>query len=127
MYRSILEGIAFEQLFALRAVEETTGKNVKSLAAIGGGAASRLWCRILADITGKNICIPKDTEASGLGAAIAAAVGAGWYRTFKEAAHEMTGVKKIIKPDAKNRERYLYQFAAYSKIYPSLKKVIGNF
>jgi sugar (pentulose or hexulose) kinase len=122
MYRSILEGIAFEQLFAIHAVERTIGTNVKDFIAIGGGAANVLWLRILADITGKNICIPENTEASALGAAIAAAVGVGWYRTFKYAASAMTGIKNIIKPDKKNHKRYKRQFSIYKKIYPSLEK-----
>ncbi len=127
MYRSILEGIAYEQLFALNAVEKSIGTRVYDFVAMGGGAASELWCHILADITGKNICLPEKTEASGLGAAIAAAVGAGWYRTFKEAADEMTGIKKIIKPDKQNYNNYQKYFSVYKKIYPALKRTISHF
>jgi xylulokinase len=123
LYRSILEGIAFEQRFALNAVEKNIGVKVRELVAIGGGAASDFWCRILADITEKNICLPKNTEASSLGAGIAAAVGAGWYPTFKAAAREMTGREKVINPDAQTHERYRHRFAAYEKIYPSLKRI----
>jgi xylulokinase len=50
MYRSMLEGIAFEQLFAIKAVEKSIGTRVNELVAIGGGATNNLWCRILADI-----------------------------------------------------------------------------
>jgi sugar (pentulose or hexulose) kinase len=123
MYRSILEGIAFEQSLAIHAVEKTIGTVVRELVAIGGGAASNLWCQVLADITGKNICLPQNTEASALGAGIAAAVGAGWYRTFKEAAREMTGIKKVIKPDRQAHKKYLQLFAVYEKIYPTLRKL----
>jgi xylulokinase len=122
LYRSILEGIAFEQLFAINAVEKTTGIRVRELVAIGGGATSDLWCQILADVTGKNICLPQNTEASGLGAGIAAAVGAGWHPTFKAAAQAMTGMEKTIKPDPQNHQKYQRRFAAYKKIYPALKK-----
>ena len=122
MYRSILEGIAFEQLFAVNAVEKSIGTRVKEFVAIGGGATSDLWCHILADITGKNICIPRNTEASGLGAAITAAVGVGWHRSFKEAADEMTAIKKVIRPEMHNRRKYQKLFAAYKRIYPSLKE-----
>jgi xylulokinase len=123
MYRSILEGIAFEQLFAIQSVEKAVGRKVHSLVAIGGGAASDLWCRIFADVTGKNICLPKNTEASALGAAIAAAVGAGWYRSFQEAASAMTGIRKQIKPDLNNHRKYQELFPIYKKLYPCLKSV----
>jgi xylulokinase len=122
MYRAILEGIAFEQLLALNAVEKSVGARVRELVAIGGGATSDLWCHILADVTGKDICLPQNTEASGLGAGIAAAVGAGWHRTFRAAAQEMTGIEKPIKPDKQNHKKYQRLFAVYEKIYPGLKK-----
>ena len=123
IYRSILEGIAFEQLFAINAVEKSIGTRVNDFVAIGGGVTNDLWCHIFADITGRNICIPENTEASGLGAAIAAAVGIGWYRTFKEAAHAMTAIKKIVRPEMQNYKKYQRLFATYKRIYPSLGKV----
>jgi sugar (pentulose or hexulose) kinase len=122
LYRSILEGVAFEQLFAVDAVEKNIGTRVNDFVVIGGGATNKLWCHILADITGRNICIPKNTEASGLGAAIAAVVGVGWYRSFAEAASQMTGIKKIIKPDIKNHRQYQQLFTTYKSMYPRLKK-----
>jgi sugar (pentulose or hexulose) kinase len=123
LYRSVLEGIAFEQLLALNSVEKIIGLRVRDLITIGGGANSGLWCSILADITGKNICLPRTSEASALGAGIAAAVGAGWYPSFKTAASEMTGIKKIIKPDRQTNKKYQRMFTLYKKIYPTLKEV----
>ena len=89
---------------------------------MGGGAANMLWCHIIADITGKNICIPRNTEASALGAGITASVGAGWYRTGKHAAAHMTSMKKIIHPDKQNHKTYHPLFAVYKTIYPALQK-----
>lgn len=125
LYRSILEGIAFEQLFAIQSVEKAVGRKVLSLVAIGGGAASDLWCQIFADVTGRNICLPKNTEASALGAAIAAAVGAGWYGSFQEAANAMTGIRKQIKPDSNNQRKYQELFPKYCRLYPCLKSATG--
>jgi xylulokinase len=125
MYRSILEGIAFEQLLAIVSVEKAIGREVGTLVAIGGGAASNLWLHILADITGKNICLPQNTEASALGAGIAAAAGAGWYGSFQEAANAMTGIRKTIRPDLDNYRKYQEVFQAYKKLYPCLKRAQG--
>lgn len=122
IYRSILEGIAFEQLLAISAVEQAVGVKVNELVVIGGGAANRLWCSMLADVTGKDILIPEITEASGLGAAIAASIGAGWYRTFKEAAKGMTGKQKEIWPNQENHKKYSRLFLKYKKMYPVLKQ-----
>ena len=65
--------------------------------------------------------IPKITEASSLGAGIVAAIGAGWFETFNEAADSMTGIKKVIKPNEENHKKYLQLYKMYRKIYPSLR------
>lgn len=126
MYRSILEGIAFEELLAILSVEKAVGRKIRNLIAIGGGAASDLWCHILADVTGKNVCIPRNTEASALGAAIAAAVGARWYPSFRKAANAMTGIRKKIKPDFDNFRRYQELFPVYRRLYPCLKSTTNR-
>jgi sugar (pentulose or hexulose) kinase len=126
LYRSILEGIAFEQLLAINAVERIIGTKVREFVAIGGGATNDLWCHILADVTGRNICLPENTEASALGAAIAAAVGIGWHRTFKEAADKMTMVKTTIRPEKKNQGEYQRLYLEYERIYPSLAKALAS-
>ncbi|MCA9735398.1 FGGY-family carbohydrate kinase [candidate division KSB1 bacterium] len=123
MYRAILEGIAFEQTFVLQEVEQHTGGSIQELVVIGGGSANRFWCQMMADITGKRILIPQETEASALGVAISAAVGAGWYENTKVAAREMTAVKETIAPNGQAFERYLQFYLAYAKVYPALAPV----
>jgi len=122
IYRSILEGIAFEQMLSVTEVEQAVGKKVNEFVVIGGGAANRVWCSILADVTGRKIYVPENIEASGLGAAITASIAAGWYRTFKEAAREMTGERKEIIPNQENHKKYSRLFSNYKKIYPVLKQ-----
>ncbi len=121
LYRAILEGIAFEQALALQAVEEAIGTRVRQVAVIGGGSASDLWCQIFADVTGKTLEFQRHPEASALGAAIAAAVGAKWYPTFSSAAAAMTGHDRIMHPDAQNRKVYRGPSVKYRKLYRSLK------
>ena len=121
LYRAILEGIAFEQALALQAVEAAIGSHVREVATIGGGSTSDLWCRIFADVTGKTLEFQRHPEASALGAAIAAAVGARWYPTFSSAAVAMTGHDRIMHPDAQNRKVYRALSVKYSQLYRSLK------
>jgi xylulokinase len=123
MYRSILEGIAFEKLLALKSIEKSLMTEVKELATIGGGAHNKFWCRIFADVTNKNICLPNEAEASALGAAIAASVGAGWYTSTMQAARRMTGIKEIIKPDPANHKLYKRLYRSYCKVYQQTKSI----
>jgi xylulokinase len=121
-YRAILEGVAFEQAMALEAAERAVGARVKEIVAMGGGAANPLWVSLMADITGRQILIPSTLEASTLGAGIAAAMGAGWFPSFAEAAGAMTGITQRIVPDAVRRARYRVMLREYARLYPSLKR-----
>lgn len=130
MYRSILEGIAFENHFALLQIEKNTGIRIEEITAIGGGASNTFWCRIFADVTERKIILPKQTEASSLGAAIAASVGTGWYKNIKSAAKEMTGIRKIIKPNLDNLKIYKILFKTYINVYrqtKSINQILSNY
>ena len=126
LYRAVLEGIAFEQRFALREVEKAIRNEVREIAVIGGGAASTFWCRILADITGRPVLLPVNTEASALGAGITAAVCAGWYPSFHDAAAEMTAVRETVTPDPQSRNRYDRCFDAYTKLYTATAAIYAG-
>jgi sugar (pentulose or hexulose) kinase len=121
LYRSILEGIAMEQSLATRAVEESTGEKTEEFALIGGGAKSELWRQIFADTSGKKVLRMSTVEASSLGAGIAAAVAAGWYQTFKEAAKNMVLVQDVTWPIPQNAEQFSNHIIRYQNIYPAIK------
>jgi xylulokinase len=123
MYRAVLEGIAFEIRFELEAAEQASGAEVDELALIGGGAASNVWRQIIADISGRDLCLMENSEASCLGAAVCAAVGAGLYSSFGDAAAAMTAVKKTVKPDPGRQTLYRRLYQQYKRIYPALKDV----
>ena len=98
-----------------------TGVEIGRLVAIGGGSDSDLWLRILADATGRPVVRSMTREASSLGAAIAAAKGAGWYGTIAEAAAAMVGpAARTFEPDAGNAARYGELRAIHSELWPRL-------
>lgn len=118
MYRALMEGMALEQYLSTSAVEKELGTTVERYVAIGGGASSDLWRQIFADATGKIIERSETVEASSLGAAMCAAMGAGWFSRFADAAKAMAG--KIVarsEPIAANHERYQQLFEIYRRIY----------
>jgi xylulokinase len=111
LYRSILEGIAFEQRLCTSGVEIATGRAVKKFIAVGGGSRSSLWCQIFADVTGKQVQQANTTEAAALGAGILAAYAIGWYSDIPSAAQAMS--RLLLESFQPNSERYEF----YSKIY----------
>jgi xylulokinase len=122
MYRALLEGIALEQALVSGMIEQETAQPIREFIAIGGGAASGLWCRILADATGKVIRRPRTVEASSLGAAICAAVGAGWFPSATLAAESMSGeITQETHPDPGGVQRYRDLTSIYRDLYPLLR------
>jgi sugar (pentulose or hexulose) kinase len=122
LYRSLLEGIALEQALVTGMIEDATGASVKGFTAIGGGAASDLWCQILADATGKSIRRSRTVEASSLGAAICAAVGSGLYSSAVDAAAAMSDtVFRDTQPSPENCGRYADLLGIYRELYPNLR------
>jgi sugar (pentulose or hexulose) kinase len=121
IYRALLEGIALEVAGQINEIIVATGVEIGRLVAIGGGSDSDLWLRILADATGRPVVRSMTREASSLGAAIAAAKGAGWYGTIAEAAAAMVGpAARTFEPDAGNAARYGELRAIHSELWPRL-------
>jgi sugar (pentulose or hexulose) kinase len=78
--------------------------------------------QITADIFGMEVERPHTYESSGLGAAIAAAVGAGMYPDFATATAHMTRVRDRFVPNAVHQATYdqLYK-NVYRNMYSGLK------
>ena len=123
LYRALLEGIAMEQSLATQAVEQATGDKTEEYAVIGGGAKSDLWCQIIADISGTKIVRMVSDEASSLGAGITAAVAAGWFRSFEDAANNMVRPDRVILPNSGFSDQYRELLLKYRQIYPAIRDI----
>jgi xylulokinase len=126
-YRAILEGIAFEQRLAGDGLLESLGQPFSQYVILGGGSRSRLWCQIMADVTGIDIVRSTTTEATCLGAGILAATAAGWYPDVYRAAAAMTGTDESFLPDPENSGIYdtLYR-DVYKPLFPALRPLIDR-
>ncbi len=127
LYRALLEGIALEQALVTEMIEADTGQKVAEFVGIGGGAASDLWCQIMADVLGKPVQRSATVEASSLGAAICAAVGAGWFPNFETAAQSMCDNNlRAVTPSPANHSRYTELLLTYRQLYPNLCDIFAS-
>ena len=67
--RAAMEGVTYEFLLGLEAFRES-GMDVNSLTLTGGGARSRVWRQLAADMTGCPVRVPSSAEAAAFGAAL---------------------------------------------------------
>lgn len=118
--QSVMEGVAFairDCLEALRAA----GTNLKSVDAIGGGARSRLWLAIIANVLDLPVIRLADSEVSG-------AMGAALLGRMAATGEAPTAVcrpprrTETLEPQASMRDAYSAAFARYRKLYPGIKE-----
>jgi len=122
LYRAILEGLAYALREGMERTVKRSGVPITELRVAGGGSQSDAALQLTADIFGLPASRPHVYEASGLGAAIDAAVGAGIHADFPAAIREMTRIRDTFEPNAKIHAIYneLYD-GVYKKMYSRLK------
>lgn len=118
--RSVMEGVTFGLRDSLELIKEQ-GVEINEIRAIGGGAKSKIWQQILADIFGQEISLLNVEEGPAFGAALIASVGVGAYDSFAEAESKMIKVVKKIAPEEEDIDRYNRLYRLYRGLYTSLK------
>ena len=117
--RAIMEAVGF---IVRRNIEviEGLGVSVNEVRALGGGARSRVWKQMEADIIGRPVLTTTNEEAATLGAAILAGKAVGLYSSVEEAAEKMIQIKERFEPASVNRAIYDDTFGTYIKLYEAL-------
>jgi len=122
MYQAVLEGVSFAIKDNLEIIK-SLGIDVKSSCLCGGGAKSKLWRKILANVLDIELNIPVTEQGPGYGAAILAMVGAGNCDDIRKTADKLFQTKETVKPDKALVANYANKYEKYRKTYPSLKKL----
>ncbi|MEE4146457.1 MAG: FGGY-family carbohydrate kinase [Halieaceae bacterium] len=133
IYRAIIEGLAYALREGKERQEQRSGHKVTSLRVSGGGSQSDEVMQITADIFGITAERPHTYETSGLGAAINAAVGAGFYPDHKTALEHMTHAGDRFEPIAGNvliydklyKEVYRKIYRQLNPLYKSIRAITG--
>jgi sugar (pentulose or hexulose) kinase len=127
VYRAILEGLAYALREGKEKIERRTRIPITSLRVSGGGSQSDAAMQITADVFGLPAVRAHVYETSGLGAAIAAAVGTGLHSDFGAAVRAMTRTGRTFEPDRADAARYDALYArVYRKIYPRLEPLYAE-
>ena len=117
--RAIFEGITYEARLIVESLEES-GIPISQLVVTGGGARSPFWLQLKADILCKRIVVPAVTEASLLGAALLAGVGAGVFPDLEAAMDRCVAGRALYEPDPRLAPAYERMFAIYRDVYPAV-------
>ncbi len=117
--RAVLEGVAFGLRDGLDLMLKAGMPRPSEIRASGGGLASPLWRQILADVLDAELVTTSTTEGAAFGAAVLAAVGAGWFRDVPSAVADLVATTPSALPGSA-RAAYAAAHAAYRELYPAL-------
>ena len=117
--RSIMEGVVFDLKESFE-VMKTVGVSPRTIIASGGGAKSRLWMQIMADIFNEPIQVSGRSEQACFGAALVAGIGAGMYKNYRDAAAMVPAPLETVDPGAGNAELYAALYERFKHQYLKL-------
>jgi len=123
--RAVLEGSAY----AIRDITDqmqAIGLELNEMRVMGGGARSRLWNQIKADVTGLLVTVPQTTETTALGGALLALVGIDAYDTLAQACDLVVRIGDRFEPQPAAQADYVGSYQLYRQVYFSLLPVFDQ-
>lgn len=112
VYRSILEGVAYEMAFIVEKYREC-GVDIREVLATSGGAKSPVWLRIRADILGIPVVPALTADTTVAGCVMLAGVALGRYPGLAEAAAVFVRRGEPVVPDPAAHAVYRELFRKY--------------
>ena len=99
--RAALEGIAFQTMDIVHAMEKDAGVPLAELKVDGGASRNNLMMQFQADILGARVVRPKVTETTALGAAYLAGLAVGYWSSLEEIKAQWQ-VERVFRPSGED-------------------------
>jgi Sugar (pentulose and hexulose) kinases len=116
-YRAIMEGISYEYSYYLSIIKENyPNGDFGNMYTIGGGANSKLFNQIKADVLNVSVYTFESGETALIGSAVIAAVGAKVFDDYKEPIRKLMKKKGEFKPEPCNASVYISQSEVYGRM-----------
>ncbi len=123
-YRALLESFAYDLALTTDSVRQMYPEyQDDTLKVIGGGARSKAWLQILADVTGRTFRRLNREDVALWGAAILAGNAIGVFEDIKKTADQHVSVTESVIPDVSKYEIYQEK----KQIYESYVKKLHDF
>ncbi|MEP7075605.1 MAG: xylulokinase [Acidobacteriota bacterium] len=124
LVRAVMEGVAFslrDSFEIFRSLDTPIG----SIRLGGGGAQSRLWQQIQADVYGQPVRTIAADEGAAFGAAILAGVGVGAWNSVEDACEKTITIDQCIEPETLSVKILNKNYEIYKRMYPALRSAFN--
>ena len=118
--RSVIEGATYAMRDCLEIIKGLKIP-VKEIRLSGGGARSKFWRQIQADIYGQKVVTINAEEGPAYGVALLAAAGTGAYKDVVEACGATIRVVESTTVNPRNKKAYNQAYPVFQGLYSSLK------
>ena len=119
LFRALLESFAYGVRHHLEVLSEH-GVRPARARVTNGGASSRIWKQVVADVTGLVLEPVLDHPGSALGAAFAAGMGSGAFAAWSDVGRFVTLAEPVL-PRAETAQAYDEGYRVYRSLYAALK------
>lgn len=119
--RAVMEGVACQIVWALRAMEKR--QPMKRLFLAGGATKSAVWTNMIAEIAGREIHVSEIADLACAGAAMMAGVGCGLFESTEAAAKAIAPGGRVVTPDPERAEQYRRVFDEYQRGARALREL----
>jgi xylulokinase len=125
LIRAVMEGCAFAMRDVIDRMAEI-GMATDSILLLGGGAKSRLWAQMRADIARRPVAVPDCIDTSPVAAALLAAIAAGHVADIPAAMRSIGSIRETYAPDTGRAVEYECAYAVYRRLFQSLKPFFAD-
>jgi xylulokinase len=119
--RAVLEGITFGLCDSLDLIRASSAARFDEIRLTGGGARSRFWRQLMADVFEAPVAVTTSTEGPAFGAALLGGVAAGVFGSVEEAADALVHVSARVAPEPASAGRYREIHGVYQGLYGDLR------
>jgi autoinducer 2 (AI-2) kinase len=114
--RAVLEGMAYGLRANAEQILAASGGKLAELRLTGGMSRSELWSQLVSDVLNVPVAVPTTPEASALGAAICAGVGAGVFKHLAEGSEALVQLAREHAPDEGRTRSYHQLYTGWQKV-----------
>lgn len=123
IYRGCMEGVVYEMYLNLQALA-ASGIHFEKIHATGGGACSKEWMQMKADVLNVPMVALRTVDAGTVGSAMLTGIAVGIFENLEDAAAHMVEETVTYKPRPQMHQKYMESYARYQKVYGAVRELI---
>lgn len=123
LYRAAMEGVVYEMYLNLCALRES-GIRFTRLHATGGGARSKVWMQMKADILNLPITALQTVDAGTVGSAMLTGIATGVFADLSEASSVMICERETYWPREEWHAAYMRHYDRYHRLYQAVRPLM---